>query len=133
MLEIAPQYRLAMFQLLAFAIPTAAVGVLVLYLTNKAQLRRVVARAAVAGMLFAGASAALWSTRSAGTGTQTVWGWPRVVYARWESWETAQRSEGVRWVGFAENTVFYGAAATFVGSLLRVARRRPRPDHREPQ
>jgi hypothetical protein len=133
MFEIAPHYRLPIFRLLAFAIPAAAVGVLLLYLGNKAQFRHVVARAAIAGVLCAGASAVLWSTRGAGTGTQTAWGWPRVVYARWVSWETAQRSEGIRWQGFAENTVFYGAIATLVGSLFIVARRRPRPNYQTPR
>jgi hypothetical protein len=56
-----------------------------------------------------------------------------VVYARWVSRETAERSEGIRWQGFAENTVFYAAGATLVGSLLMVARRRSRPDHQEPR
>jgi hypothetical protein len=131
MFEIAPHYRFPIVELLAFAVPAAAVGVLLLYLANRSQFRRVVARAAVAGVLCTGASAALWSTRGAGMGTLTAWGWPRVVYARWVSWETAERSERIRWQGLAENTVFYGAAATLVGSLFMVARRRSRPGHHE--
>jgi hypothetical protein len=50
MFEIAPHHRFPIFQLLAFAIPAAAVGVLLLYLANRSQFRRVVARAAVAGV-----------------------------------------------------------------------------------
>jgi hypothetical protein len=133
MLQIAPHYRLPILQLLAFAIPTAAVGVLLLYLANKVQLRRGVARAAVAGVLCAGVSAALWSTRGAGTGTQTAWGWPREIYTRWVSWETGERIEGIRWQGFAENTVFYGAAAILMGSLFIAARGRSRPERQEPR
>jgi hypothetical protein len=136
MFEIAPHYRLPIFQLLRFAIPAAAVGVLLVYLGNRAQLRRVVAQAAIAGAVCAAVSAALWSTRGAGTGTQTAWGWPRMVYVRWVSWETAeprQRIEGIRWQGFAENTVFYGAAATLVGGVLVVTRRRSWARHQELQ
>jgi hypothetical protein len=129
MFEIAAHHHLPILRVFAFAIPAAAIGLLLLYVGNKAQLGRVVARAAVAGVLCAVASAALWSTRGAGTGTQTAWGWPRVVYARWTSWETAERVEGIRWWGFGENTVFYGAAAILVGSLVAVSRRRPRPKY----
>jgi len=123
MFEIAAHDRFPMFRLLTFALLAGAVGLVLLYVANRARLRRVVARAAVAGVLCAAASASLWSTRSAGTGTQTAWGWPRVVYARWVSWETAERSEGIRWSGLAENAVFYGAAATLVAGLLMVTRR----------
>jgi hypothetical protein len=133
MFEIAPHGRLPMFRLLTFAFVAGTVGVLLLYLGSKVRLRRVVARAAVAGVVCAGASAALWSTRGAGTGTQTAWGWPRVVYARWVSWETVERTEGIRWWGLAENAVFYAAAATLVAGLLTVTRRQLRPDHERPQ
>src|SRR5688572_27607656 len=122
MFEVAPHHHLPIFRLLAFAIPAAAAGVLLLYLANRARLRHVVVRAAIAGVLCAGASAVFWSTRGAGTGTQNAWGWPRVVYTRWVSWETAERIEGIRWQGLAENTVFYGAAVIFVGSLFAVSR-----------
>jgi hypothetical protein len=131
MFEIAPHYHLPIFRLLAFAIPAAAAAVLLLYLAHQgAQLRRVLARGTVVGVVCAAASAAFWSTRGAGTGTQTAWGWPRMVYTRWVSWETAERHEGIRWQGLAENAMFYGAAATRVGSLLVVARQWPRPDRR---
>ena len=80
--------------------------------------------AALLGLAGALASGAFWSSRHAGTGTQTSWGWPRMVYGRWVSWETPDRREGIHWRGIVENTVFYGAVAMLAGSLFVASRRK---------
>jgi hypothetical protein len=124
MIEIAPDRHLAIIPLLAVALASIVAAVIVLHL---AALRfrhpRLYLSAAVLGVLCALASVVFWSSRHAGTGTQTAWGWPRMVYGRWVSWEVVQREEGVRWQGIVENTVFYGAIATLAGSLVLAARR----------
>jgi hypothetical protein len=45
-------------------------------------------------------------------------GWPRTVYSLWQSWETGERTHGIRWRGLLENAVFYGALAGMIGALL---------------
>ena len=99
-------------------VPTVAVALLLLRRSDVPRRRRVLTRAALAGLLCAGASAVVYSSRGAGTGTQTAWGWPRFVYSRWESHENSERTEGLRWRGVLENAAFYGAVAALVGGLL---------------
>ena len=124
MIEIAPYRHLAIVPLLAVALASILAAVVVLH---SAALRfrrhRLYLTATVLGVLCALASGGLWSSRHAGTGTQTAWGWPRMIYREWVSWETAHRQEGVRWQGIVENTVFYGAVAMLAGSLVLAARR----------
>lgn len=57
------------------------------------------------------------NSRHAGTGTQTAWGWPRMIHVGRVSWETPERIEAVHWHGVAENTIFYGAIAVLVGGV----------------
>ena len=125
MIGIAADRHLAIIPLLAVALASVMAAALVLHLAALRFLRlRLYSSAAILGVLCALASAVFWSSRHAGTGTQSDWGWPRVVYGRWVSWEVAQREEGVRWRGIVENTVFYGAIATLAGSLVLAARHR---------
>ena len=85
---------------------------------------RIATAAAVAGLLLAGASAVLRSSRGAGTGTHTTFGWPRAVYTRWVSWESTERTQGIRLRGVAENAIFYAALTALAGSLGVAARER---------
>ena len=124
MIEIAPYRHLAIVPLLAVALACILAAVIVLRLAApRFQRSRLYLGAVVIGVLCALASGAFWSSRHAGTGTQTAWGWPRMIYGRWVSWEVVESQEGVRWQGIAENTVFYGAAAVLAGSLGLAARR----------
>lgn len=113
-----------MATLLSLAFAAGIGGAIVL---TACRLRNVGSRlataAAVAGLVLAAASAVFRSTRDAGTGTHTAWGWPRAVYTRWVSWETPQRMRGIRLQGVAENAIFYAAAAALVGSLGLAASR----------
>jgi len=127
MIEIAPYRHLAIVPLLTVALASIVATVIVLHLAALGFRRhRLYLNAAVLGVLCALASGAFWSSRHAGTGTQTAWGWPRMIYGRWVSWEVVQRREGVHWQGIVENTVFYAAVAMLAGSLVLAAMRRVR-------
>ena len=130
MIEIAPHYHQAIARLIAVIAPAIAVALLLLRRLDAPSRRRVLIRATVLGALCAAASVVVYTSRDAGTGTQTAWGWPRVVFSLWQSWETGQRSHGIRWQGLVENTAFYGALAALIGALLVRARTTPSP--REP-
>ncbi len=124
MIEIAPYRHLAIVPLLAVALASIGAAVIVVHLAAlRFRRHRLYLSAAVVGVLCALASGVFWSSRHAGTGTLTAWGWPRMIYGRWVSWEVVQRQEGVRWQGIVENTVFYGAVAMLAGSLVFAARR----------
>lgn len=124
MIEIAPYRHLAILPLLAVAVASIAAAVMVLRAAGLWPGRhRLYSVAAVVGLLCALGSGVFWSSRHAGTGTQTTWGWPRMIYGRWVSWEVVHQVEGVRWQGIVENTVFYGAIAMLAGSLFLAARR----------
>ena len=132
MIEIAPYQHLAIVPLLAAALVMIVAAGIVLHLAAPwVRRRRLYLSAAVLGVLCALASGAVRSSRDAGTGTQTAWGWPRTIYGRWVSWEVVDRRDGVRWQGIIENTVFYGAGAILFGSLVIATRRRPA--HRAPR
>jgi hypothetical protein len=126
LIEIAPFRYLAIFHLLSLALTSVVVAILVRRLAKVPLQRRSLLRAIMVGVVCALASTAFWSSRHAGTGTQMAWGWPRMNYGRWVSWETAERIERVRWQGIVENTVFYTAAALLAGSLIVAVRREPR-------
>jgi hypothetical protein len=117
MFEIAPHHQLAITRLFAAMVPLA-LALLFLERWSVRRRRHLLAHAALAGVLCAAASAAFWSRRGAGTGIQTAWGWPRVVYSRWESTETTERLQGIRWQGLAENALCYGTVAALVSCLL---------------
>jgi hypothetical protein len=126
MVEIAPESLLPLATLLSFALAAATCATIVLTLGRRRGVAgRLAAAAAAAGLVLAAGSAVLRSSRGAGTGTYTAFGWPRAVYTRWVSWETAERRQGLRAAGLAENAVFYGALAALAGSLRLAARRRP--------
>jgi hypothetical protein len=124
MIEISPYRHLAVLPMLAVTLALIGAAVIVLQLgAVRFPRRRLYFRAATLGLFCALASGAFWSSRHAGTGTQTAWGWPRVVYARWVSWEIEHRQEGIRWRGILANTVFYGAVAMLGSSIVVTARR----------
>ena len=118
MIEIAPHFHQPLARLLAAMLVAAAVAVMLLRRVDAQGRRRTVARAAAIGAVCAALSAVLYTSRGAGTGTQTSWGWPRTVFSLWQSWETGERSHGIRWRGLLENAAFYGAVAAAVGGLL---------------
>ena len=122
MIEIAPHSHQAIARLLAVIVPAIVVAFLLLHRLEAQRGRRVLIGAVVIGALCAVASVVVYTSRGSGTGTQTAWGWPRVIFSLWQSWETGQRSHGLRWQGLIENAVFYGALAALIGAL-RVRRR----------
>lgn len=126
MIEIAPHARPPLATLLAVALPLLFVAGALLRGVPTAARRRVYVSAVAAGLLLAAASAALWSRRHAGMGTETARGWPRAVYARWEPFEGGASRAGVLWRGVAESALAYASASAL---LLAVAapRRRPAP------
>jgi hypothetical protein len=130
MIEIAPHYHQAIARLLAVIVPAIAVALLLLRRLDAPDRRRVTIRAMGLGALCAAASVVVYTSRDAGTGTQTAWGWPRVVFSLWQSWETGQRSHGIRWQGLIENTAFYGALAAVIGAMRVRTRTTPVPQER---
>lgn len=118
MLEIAPQYHQPIARILLVVVMAAALALMLLRRVDARHRRGVLARAAALGVVCTFASVALYAIRDAGTGTQTAWGWPRIVFSLWQSWETGQRSHEIRWQGVIENATFYGALATAIGALL---------------
>ena len=118
MIEIAAHSHQAIARLLAVIVPALVVALLLLHRLESSRRRRVLVRAAVIGALCAAASFVVYTSRGAGTGTQTAWGWPRIVFSLWQSWETGQRTHGIRWRGLIENAAFYGALALVVGAVL---------------
>jgi ABC-type branched-subunit amino acid transport system permease subunit len=124
MIEIPPYRHLAIVPLLAVALASIVAAAIVLHFAvPRFRRHRLYLSAAILGVLCALSSVAFRSARHAGTGTQTTWGWPRMIYGRWVSWEVVQRQEGVHWQGIVENAAFYGAVALLVGSLVLAARR----------
>ncbi len=117
MIEIPAHYHQPFARLLVAIVVGAAVAFLLLRRMRAPDRRRRLMRAAAAGILCAVLSAVLYSSRGAGTGTQTAWGWPRTVFSLWQSWETGQRSHGIDWRGVIENALFYGALAAVIGAL----------------
>lgn len=118
MLEIAPQYHQPIARILVVVVTAAVIALMLLRSVDAPRRRGVLARAAIVGIVGAVASVVLYTSRDAGTGTQTAWGWPRVVVSLWQSWETGQRSHGIRWRGLIENAAFYGTITAAIGALL---------------
>jgi hypothetical protein len=118
MVEIPAHYHQAIARLLAVIVPALVIALLLLRRHDAPVRRRVLSRAVALGALCALASVVVYTSRGAGTGTQTAWGWPRTVYSLWQSWETGERTHGIRWRGLLENAVFYGALAGMIGALL---------------
>jgi hypothetical protein len=117
-IEIAPDRLLPLATLLAIAFAAALATVIVLAAWRlRAVAGRLAAAAVVAGVVLAVSSALFRSSRGAGTGTSTAFGWPRAVYTRWVSWETPERVEGIRLQGIAENAIFYAAVSALAVSL----------------
>ena len=123
MIEIAPHFRPPLATLLAVALPLLFAAAILLRREPPGTWRRVVLGAAAAGVLLATASAALWSRRHAGTGTETARGWPRAVHANWEGFGGEGRRSGILWRGALEGAFVYAALAA--GPLAAAARRRP--------
>ena len=120
MIDIAPERLLPFAALLAVAF-AAMMGTAVVLATWR--LREVASRlvlfAVVAGLVFAAASAVFRSTRGAGTGHQTTFGWPRPMYTRWVSSETSERSQGINLRGVGQNAFFYATMVALVGFNAR--------------
>lgn len=122
MIEIPALYHQPLARLLAAMMLGAAVAFLLVRRMDAHERRRTLVRAAAAGIVCAMLSAVLYSSRDAGTGTQTAWGWPRTVFSLWQSWESGERTHGIQWRGVIENAAFYGVVASLIVALL--ARRR---------
>ena len=118
MVEIPAHYHQAISRLIAVIVPALVVALLLLRGLDAPLRRRVLLRTVLIGVLFAVASVVVYTTRDAGTGTQTAWGWPRVVFSLWQSWETGQRSHGIGWQGLVENMAFFGVIALVLGAFL---------------
>ena len=125
MIEIAPERLLPLASLLSIAM-AAALGTVVVLAAWRLRVvaGRLATAAAVVGLLVAVGSAVFRSSRGAGTGTHTAFGWPRPVYTRWVSWETRERIQGIRLRGIAENAIFYATMTALAGSVGLAARDR---------
>lgn len=120
MIEIAPHFHQPLAQLLAVIVVALVAAWLLMRRADSRERRRTLVRAAAAGVLGAVLSVVLYWSRSAGTGTQTAWGWPRTIFSLWQSWETGERTHGIHWRGLFENAAFYGVvAAAVAGGLAR--------------
>ena len=118
MVEIAAHYQLAIARVAAVVLPAIFVALLLLLALDAPRRRQLLIRAQLIGAVCAVASIVGYTSRGSGTGTQTAWGWPRVVFSLWQSWETGERSHGLRWQGLIENMAFYGALALLTGAVL---------------
>ena len=76
---------------------------------------------AVAGAASA-ASASIVSTRRAGTGFTTSFGWPKPFYFRYLS-ETGERSDGWNLAYLAGNSLVFAGALLVLWSLWQISRR----------
>ena len=129
MIEIAPHLRPPLAIALAVVLPLlAATAILLLRVPSRA--RRLLLGTAVAGaVLLTAASAIVWTRRHAGTGTETAYGWPRIVYSRWESFEATEHRSGIHWRGVLEQIAVYSVAgAAIVVAAWTVRHRRPNSD-----
>src|SRR5215218_6529418 len=127
MLEIAPSHRPPLAMLLAVVLPLVALAGLLLRRAARRERRRLLFGALALGGLLTAASAGLRSRRHAGMGTETAWGWPRIVYARWVPFEGGAGRAGPQWRGVAEGGLTYvtvGGALLALGQAL-ARRRRP--------
>ena len=68
------------------------------------------------------ASALVGSTRRAGTGFTTSFGWPKPFYFRYLS-ETAERSDGWSLAYLAGNSLVFGGALLVLWSVWQISRR----------
>ena len=124
MIDIAPERLLPFATLLAIAF-AAMVGTVIVLGTWRLRdvARQLVLFAVMAGFVLAAASGIFRSSRGAGTGTHTTFGWPRAMYTRWVSWETSERSQGIRPRGVGQNAFFYATLVALASSLGLAARR----------
>ena len=126
MLEIAPSHRPPLAMLLAVVLPLLALAGVPLWRATRRERLRLLAGALALGGLLTAASAGLWSRRHAGTGTETAWGWPRIVYARWVPFEDGAGRAGLQWRGVAECGLTYATLGAVLLTLRRtLAQRRP--------
>ena len=126
MFEIAPSSRPPLATLLAIALPLLAIAAWLLRrAAGNDRLRVLVGALSFAALLTAG-SLALWSRRHAGTGTETARGWPRIVHARWVSFEGGDERNGLRWHGIAECGLLYGTIGAALLAVRDARRRRGR-------
>lgn len=123
MIEIVAQQRPPLATLLVVIAAALALAVVAMRMRSDGWRRwpdaRALGIALLIGFLLTGVSAVASSDRHAGTGTEHALGWPRVVYARWSSWEAPEEREGVRWRGIAENIAVYSAGALLLVALVR--------------
>jgi hypothetical protein len=122
MIEIPPSVRPPLAMLLSVLVPLAILTGVLLLRTPRTVIRRLVLQAAAAGLLLTVVSGVAWSRRHAGMGTETAYGFPRVIYSRWESFEGDVHRSGFhsRWIMEAAFT--YGVCVALV--LVTVHRRR---------
>ena len=118
MFEIPAHYHLAVARVATVIVPALFVALLLLLALDTPRRRQLLVRAYFIGAVCTVASVLVYTSRDAGTGTQTAWGWPRVVFSLWQSWETGERSHGLRWQGLVENMAFYAALALLIGAML---------------
>jgi hypothetical protein len=132
MIDIAPGRLLPLATLLSLAFAAGIGAAIILaawHLRDRAG--RLAIAAAMGALVLTAASAVFRSSREAGTGHHTAFGWPRAVYTRWVSWETSERIQGVRLRGVTENAMFYAPMIALAGSLGLAARRSSVPGRRE--
>ena len=133
MIDIAPE-RLLSFATLLLVGFAAMIGTGLVLTTWR--LRDVAARlvlaAVVAGLVFAAASGVFRSSREAGPGNHTAFGWPREMYTHSVSGETGGGIQRIRPRGVGQNAFFYATIVALAGSLGVAARRSVVANRRKP-
>ena len=119
MIEIPASARPPLFMLLSVLMPLAILAGVLLSRTSRADIRRIVLQSVAAGLLLTMASGLAWSRRHAGMGTETAYGFPRVIYARWDAFEGDEHRAGVNPRGIVEAAFSYGACVALALVLLR--------------
>jgi hypothetical protein len=76
----------------------------------------------VAAAAGSGTSALYGTTRHAGTGLTSSYGWPKPFYFQYVT-ETGTGSDGLEVLYFTGNTLFYAAALLFAWTAFRIANR----------
>ena len=119
-----PLARLLLLSLAAFL----AVAVVLLRdgrLRRRLCRRRVLLGAVLMATLLSGGSYFIAGSGASGTGTRTAHGWPKPFYFAWESWESAERVEGINWIYFAGNVIAWLALTSLVLLAWAAARGTP--------
>ena len=77
-----------------------------------------------AALATSGLSALVRASDASGTGTRTLYDWPKPFATHWQSWENAAASQGLSLLYFAANCAAHGAVWLTAWLLFALLRRR---------